>query len=152
MYPTDSRIVKSVPCQNCVWADSTAMLCGCPSGLPKSQTTGTVHRFCAAMRREIRPPETHCQGLLHGLWEYPNVAGICTAEEAIAQASAWHCKPTDLTQTVERNTSSPMWNGNSTAYTSPVPDRTNNSFGKLRRKSPRRFPCPQLSGSFSKTT
>ena len=42
------------------------------------------------------------KGLLHGLWEYPNVAGICTAEEAIAQASAWHCKPTDLTQTVER--------------------------------------------------
>lgn len=42
------------------------------------------------------------KGLLHGLWEYPNVAGICTTEEAIAQASAWHCKPTDLTQTVER--------------------------------------------------
>ena len=42
------------------------------------------------------------KGLLHGLWEYPNVSGICTTEEAIAQASAWHCKPTDLTQTVER--------------------------------------------------
>lgn len=42
------------------------------------------------------------KGLLHGLWEYPNVPGICTTEEAIAQASAWHCQPQDLTQTAER--------------------------------------------------
>lgn len=42
------------------------------------------------------------KGLLHGLWEFPNVPEICTEEEAIAQARAWQCRPLDLTQTIER--------------------------------------------------
>lgn len=32
-------------------------------------------------------------GLLSGLWEFPNVPGTLTCEEALAQAEAWGCGP-----------------------------------------------------------
>lgn len=41
-------------------------------------------------------------GLLAGLWEWPNVAGICTLEQALEQASAWECHPLDLERTMPK--------------------------------------------------
>lgn len=42
------------------------------------------------------------KGLLHGLWEFPNVPGIHTAEEAIQMAASWGTAPKDLVRTAEK--------------------------------------------------
>jgi A/G-specific adenine glycosylase len=42
------------------------------------------------------------QGLLAGLWEFPNQLGILTEEEAIRQATAWGCKPVSIEKTVQK--------------------------------------------------
>ena len=42
------------------------------------------------------------KGLLASLWELPNVEGMLTPEEAIAQCSKWHTRPQALEKTVER--------------------------------------------------
>ncbi len=44
-------------------------------------------------------PET---GLLAGLWEFPNITGILTPEEAIQQVIEWNCQPIDVVQTMEK--------------------------------------------------
>ena len=43
------------------------------------------------------------QGLLAGMWEFPNVEGHLTPEEALAQAEAWGLRPRDLGRVVERD-------------------------------------------------
>ena len=42
------------------------------------------------------------RGLLADLWEYPNVEGTLTAEQAIAQAGAWGCEPGELQMQLDR--------------------------------------------------
>ncbi len=42
------------------------------------------------------------RGLLAGLWEYPNVAGTLTEEEALEQAAAWETAPTGLLMQLAR--------------------------------------------------
>lgn len=59
----------------------------------------TVFILCCDGKYAIRKRTE--KGLLHGLWEYPNIPGICSETEAIQQARAWQCKPLDLTKTVE---------------------------------------------------
>ena len=67
---------------------------------PRRKEQYTVFVLCCDGKYAVR--KRTAKGLLHGLWEYPNVSGICTTEEAIAQVSRWQCKPLDLTQTAER--------------------------------------------------
>lgn len=67
---------------------------------PRKMEQYTVFVLCCDGKYAVR--KRGAKGLLHGLWEYPNIPGICTAEEAIAQVSAWRCQPQDLLQTVER--------------------------------------------------
>ena len=67
---------------------------------PRKMEQYTVFVLCCDGKYAVR--KRSAKGLLHGLWEYPNIPGICTAEEAIAQVSAWRCQPQDLLQTVER--------------------------------------------------
>ena len=45
-----------------------------------------------------RPP----QGLLAGLWEFPNVEGILEAQAAFEQASAWGCHPRNLVKALKK--------------------------------------------------
>ncbi|MEA4964689.1 MAG: A/G-specific adenine glycosylase [Oscillospiraceae bacterium] len=47
-----------------------------------------------AVRKRTEP------GLLSGLWEFPNVPGILTAQEALRQAEAWECHPRELIKSV----------------------------------------------------
>ncbi len=42
------------------------------------------------------------KGLLSGLWEFPNVEGKRTLEEALTQAEAWDCRPRMVQKSVER--------------------------------------------------
>lgn len=42
------------------------------------------------------------EGLLAGLWEFPNRLGMLTEAEAIQQASAWGCKPVAIEKTVQK--------------------------------------------------
>ena len=42
------------------------------------------------------------QGLLAGLWEFPNVPGFLGAQEAVSQAEAWGCRPRELLKSVEK--------------------------------------------------
>lgn len=67
---------------------------------PRKMEQYTVFVLCCDGKYAVR--KRSAKGLLHGLWEYPNISGICTTEEAIAQVSAWHCQPQDVLQTVER--------------------------------------------------
>ncbi len=67
---------------------------------PRRKETYTVFLLCYDGKIAVRKRET--AGLLHGLWEFPNIPGICTAEEAIAQVSAWGCQPLDLLRSVEK--------------------------------------------------
>lgn len=60
----------------------------------------TVFLLCCDEKYAIRKRKD--TGLLAGLWEYLNVSGICTAEEAITQAAAWQCQPIDFVRTVEK--------------------------------------------------
>lgn len=60
----------------------------------------TVFLLCCDGAYAVR--KRTAKGLLHGLWEFPNIPGICDESAAIAQARAWQCQPTDLTQTVEK--------------------------------------------------
>ena len=48
---------------------------------------------CGEREALSRRPE---QGLLAGLWEYPNVPGHLSAQEAVAQAEAWGAAPAEL--------------------------------------------------------
>ena len=51
----------------------------------------TFEDACAVRRR---PDE----GLLAGLWELPNVPGALTAQQALALAEHWNCRPMELTR------------------------------------------------------
>ena len=51
---------------------------------------------CALHRRPDR-------GLLAGLWEFPNVEGLLSPQEALAQAEAWGLAPRDLGRVLERD-------------------------------------------------
>ena len=42
------------------------------------------------------------EGLLAGMWEMPNVAGLLGPEEALAKAAAWGLKPLALVKSMER--------------------------------------------------
>jgi A/G-specific adenine glycosylase len=42
------------------------------------------------------------EGLLAGLWEFPNIEGKRTLEEALAQAEAWGCRPQMVRKSEER--------------------------------------------------
>ena len=42
------------------------------------------------------------KGLLAELWEYPNVPGTLDPAEAIAQAEAWGCEPSDIQMQLDR--------------------------------------------------
>ncbi len=42
------------------------------------------------------------EGLLAGLWEFPNIGGKRTLEEALAQAEAWGCRPQMVRKSAER--------------------------------------------------
>ncbi|HRW57084.1 MAG TPA: A/G-specific adenine glycosylase [Oscillospiraceae bacterium] len=42
------------------------------------------------------------EGLLSGLWEFPNVEGKRTLEEALVQTEAWGCRPRMVQKSVER--------------------------------------------------
>ena len=46
-----------------------------------------------------RRPE---KGLLAGLWELPNLEGMCTAQEALAQAERWGVHPRELCRSSEK--------------------------------------------------
>lgn len=41
-------------------------------------------------------------GLLSGLWEFPNVPGKLTAQEALQQAELWGCHPKELEKSAEK--------------------------------------------------
>lgn len=41
-------------------------------------------------------------GLLAGLWEFPNVAGKLSLEEAVKTAEDWHCQPVQIEKKLER--------------------------------------------------
>ncbi|MCC8110817.1 MAG: NUDIX domain-containing protein, partial [Ruminococcus sp.] len=73
-------------------------------------------------------------GLLAGLWEYPNVSGICTAEEAITQAAAWQCQPIDFVRTVEKSIFLPISSGKWLVLRFDAVDRTSILFGKRNPK------------------
>ena len=51
---------------------------------------------CTAVRRRGD------DGLLAGLWEFPNVPGILSPEEAVAQAEQWGVHPRELESSLER--------------------------------------------------
>ena len=65
---------------------------------PKKQQRKTEDRtvfllYCGdKLAIEKRPGS----GLLAGLWQLPNLPGVLSAEQALAQAAAWGCEPHDL--------------------------------------------------------
>lgn len=67
---------------------------------PRKQAQFTVFLLSCDNRYAIQKRQE--KGLLQGLWEFPNVPGILTPEQAIAQAAAWGCKPTGLLRTAEK--------------------------------------------------
>lgn len=67
---------------------------------PRRAEQFTVYVLCCDGKYAVRKREE--KGLLHGLWEFPNTAGISTTEDAIRQASEWGCQPLDLVRTAER--------------------------------------------------
>lgn len=67
---------------------------------PRRQESYTVFILSCEGRYAVR--KRTAKGLLNGLWEFPNIAGICTTEEAIAQVSRWGCQPKDLVRTAEK--------------------------------------------------
>ena len=42
------------------------------------------------------------QGLLAGLWQFPNVSGKLEAVEALCQTETWGLRPRDIRKTIER--------------------------------------------------
>ena len=54
---------------------------------------------CGARIAVRRRPE---RGLLAGLWELPNLEGMCTAQEALAQAERWGVHPRELCRSSEK--------------------------------------------------
>ncbi len=49
-----------------------------------------------AVRKRTEP------GLLHNMWEFPNVSGKLSLEEMAQQVSAWGCQPLELERTEEK--------------------------------------------------
>ena len=67
---------------------------------PRRVEEKTVFLLRCGDRLAVRKrPKT---GLLAGLWEFPNVPGRLTAQEALEQAAGWGCRPRELVQSVER--------------------------------------------------
>ena len=65
-----------------------------PEKRPRRVQPKTVFLLrCAGRTALQKRPD---RGLLAGLWEFPNTDGILTPEQAMAQAAAWGCEPTDL--------------------------------------------------------
>jgi A/G-specific adenine glycosylase len=54
---------------------------------------------CSGLYALEKRPE---KGLLAGLWQYPNVAGHLTTEQAIATAADWGLKPRDILRESEK--------------------------------------------------
>jgi len=54
---------------------------------------------CGARFAVVRRPD---QGLLAGLWSFPNVDGFLTPQQALDQAAAWGCEPEAVERSVER--------------------------------------------------
>ncbi len=67
---------------------------------PRRREEFTVFILSCDGKYAVRKRET--KGLLHGLWEFPNISGSCTTEEAIAQVSRWNCQPKDLIRTAQK--------------------------------------------------
>lgn len=67
---------------------------------PRMVEERTVFVFTCGERQAVckRPS----QGLLADLWEYPNVIGKLSREEALKRAEAWGCAPIGLTMQLER--------------------------------------------------
>jgi len=55
---------------------------------------------CGGMTAVRKRPE---QGLLAGLWEFPNVPSHLTPQEAVTQAERWGVRPRDLEQSLRRS-------------------------------------------------
>ena len=61
---------------------------------PRRQEALTVFLLCCGDRFAVRKRGEN--GLLAGLWEFPNCPGTLSAEEAFAQAANWGCAPQGL--------------------------------------------------------
>lgn len=61
----------------------------------------TVFLLCCDGKYAVRKRQE--KGLLSGLWEYPNAAGILETDAAVAQAAAWGCQPVEVVRTTERS-------------------------------------------------
>ena len=67
---------------------------------PRKTQKLTVFRLCCEDRVAVRKRgET---GLLAGLWEFPNVEGELSAEQAVAQAERWGVRPRELERALRR--------------------------------------------------
>jgi len=67
---------------------------------PRRKELKTVFLLSCENRFAIcRRPE---EGLLAGLWEFPNVEGILNTEEAIFCADTWGCHPSELLRITEK--------------------------------------------------
>lgn len=67
---------------------------------PRRTEQYTVFVLCCDGKIAVRKREA--KGLLHGMWEFPNVPGICSTAEAISQVGAWGCQPQDLVRTAQK--------------------------------------------------
>lgn len=59
--------------------------------------------FILRCRDRVALTRRQNSGLLAGMWEFPNVLGKQTAEEAVAVAEAWGCRPQGLEREIERS-------------------------------------------------
>ena len=55
--------------------------------------------FCDGAWALAKRPET---GLLAGLWEFPNLPGELSVQEAMDAAAAWGCRPAQILRRAER--------------------------------------------------
>lgn len=101
--PNGAPLCGQCPLQALCRASAAGNPCAYPVRAPKAARRieeRTVFVFSCDGRQalEKRPPE----GLLAGLWQYPNVLGKLSVAQAIAQAEQWGVRPRQLEKCVER--------------------------------------------------
>ncbi|MEI3130189.1 MAG: NUDIX domain-containing protein [Oscillospiraceae bacterium] len=101
--PNGAPLCGQCPLQAICRASAAGNPCAYPVRAPKAARRieeRTVFVFSCDGRQalEKRPPE----GLLAGLWQYPNVLGKLSVAQAIAQAEQWGVRPRQLEKSVER--------------------------------------------------
>lgn len=67
---------------------------------PRKTEEKTVFLLCCGDKLAVR--KRGDTGLLAGLWEFPNLPGKLTAQDALTQAANWNCSPRDLTRSTEK--------------------------------------------------